>query len=918
MGAFGCPHSSFEFQETIVNVRWLEGVDRRLGVEPHEFRLLALMGALVATLFCAYTVAKVQRDAIFIVEYGALALPYAYVGVALASAAFVWFEGRVVRRFTRIGATRLNQYAAIVIALLAAAVFPVSRHATAAWFYLWTGSQAMILLPHFWVLALDVWDSRRARRLFPLFSACGLVGGLAGGAIAGWLTPLVKRVGLMWTLAGLLIIAHLLTRAVDSRRAHRPGPADVSTSVSRWEIVRRSTYIKFLAVALALSVIVGTLVDFQFKYFAQHAYPNPHDLTQFLGKFYAAMNAFALVLQIGAAGWILRRLDLAASTEIQPASMMLLGGWAAVTGGWWPILALRGVQGVFSQVLGKSSSEIYYMAIRPPERRSIKPAIDTLVERWSDAVVGVVLIIALRALGMSIPTIAVVTIAIAAIWLVVLWGLNRQYRRVIQQSLSTRWVDPETAAESMRVPAARDALLRAIRSEDERQIVLVLRLCQYARDPAVGRAVRSCLRHESATVRVAAVETMESMRLRDREGAIERFLGDPNEPLRRAAVGYLLTMHRRPAVFIRELLESKDSLLCHYAVDALFERPHEAPGAIPVRWIDERIGRGTRDDLLLAARALGTVPMNQPADRLRKLLDHPDVEVRRVALLSASRRPRRELLDRLVPLLSDPALSYEAREALAAVGDPAVPALQRLVSEPPSARIQALAARALAQIASPRAVNALLGLMRSPDVAARHLGYRSVSRVRIQIGQPVLPRATAHRLFLRELREYREWLTPAHQLAQVAIPEIRLLGESYGEFADMALERSVRALSCWYEPKPLFGAYERLRSRDRNAAAPALEYLGHVLPRPMFRSVSALFEAPSVGDGDGRPVDEAELARWIRSAWRSGDAWLRACAVRASRFVPALDPHEFASGDGDPAVVRAEVVAAIGSSSASC
>ena len=96
----------------------LKRFTRRLGLEPHERRLLVLMGALVATLFCAYTIAKTLRDALFLGEYGALALPYAYIGVALATAGFVWLEGLVARRFTRVGATRFNQYAAIAFYVL--------------------------------------------------------------------------------------------------------------------------------------------------------------------------------------------------------------------------------------------------------------------------------------------------------------------------------------------------------------------------------------------------------------------------------------------------------------------------------------------------------------------------------------------------------------------------------------------------------------------------------------------------------------------------------------------------------------------------------------------------------------------------------------------------------------------------------
>ena len=112
------------------------------------------MCALVTALLTAYTIAKVQRDATFIAEFGAGALPIAYIAVALASAAFVWVEGRFAARFSRFAASRMNQYLAVAISLLAIPAFQAAPHWTAAAFYVWTGSQAMMLLPHFWVLAL--------------------------------------------------------------------------------------------------------------------------------------------------------------------------------------------------------------------------------------------------------------------------------------------------------------------------------------------------------------------------------------------------------------------------------------------------------------------------------------------------------------------------------------------------------------------------------------------------------------------------------------------------------------------------------------------------------------------------------------------------------------------------------------------
>src|SRR6185436_5358614 len=264
---------------------------------------------------------------------------------------YVWLESRVARHFTRVGASRFNQYIAIGFSILAALTLPRARHWTAGLFYLWTGAQAMMLLPHFWGLALDVWDSRRARQLFPLLGGCGLLGGLAGGALAAWSAPFLGATGLMWTLPGLLVVTLGLTQAIDRRRARTPDPTPVASSASTWKIIRRSGYIRILAVGLALSVVVGTLIDFQFKLLLQRMYPDPHALTQFLGTFYAGLNAVSLLFQFGAAGWLLQRLGLGTSTGLQPGAVLVLASWAAVTTGGWAIVAMRWIQGVTSQTL---------------------------------------------------------------------------------------------------------------------------------------------------------------------------------------------------------------------------------------------------------------------------------------------------------------------------------------------------------------------------------------------------------------------------------------------------------------------------------------------------------------------------------------------------------------------------------------
>lgn len=881
---------------------------RRWGLEPRELATMSLMGTLILVLFCGYTIAKVLRDALFIAEFGALALPYAYVAVAIASAAFVWLEGAIVRRYARLDPMHFNQMLAILIGTGLAFAYPSARHWTAAALYIWTGSQVLLLLSHFWVLALDVWDSRKARSVFPVLSGFGLLGGLLGGGLAAWLTSVVRREGLIWLMTVLLIVAHLLTRIVELQHRRRSRLVEAQSTLSRWDIVRRSKYIKIFVLGLALSVVVSTMVDFQFKFYIQRLYPNPHRLAEFLGMFYVGLNTLALAFQFGFAGWLLHRIGLSASTGLQPTTVLAFAMWMVLgTAGGWVVVAMRWVQGVVFQTLGKSSGEIYYAAIRPSERRRIKPAIDTLVERGSDASVGLLLLFMLHILRLPLMAIAIATAVLAALWLVVLLRLDRQYGRAFELALSKRWIEPEEAAELMRIPSARHAVLDALRDPDERRVILALELAQRARDRATIAAVRECLRRPSPAVRAAAIQTLEATGARDPEGQIHALIEDTNEAVRRAAVSYQLTRGRQPIDAARALLASDDLATRRHVLEVMLDHP-QVGGALSAEWVEARSASSRPEERQLAALALAALPGRPQVDAMRALLADRDMEVRRAALQSMARRPIRSLLDGVLPMLLDSSLGHEARLAVAAIGLPAVPALRDWLRGLHGPAGQTAASRTLARIGGRRAIEVLTPLTQDRDVWLRHLGFQALVQLRVDTHQPVLSKGMAHRLFLRELADYRRWLDPAGALASSDAPEVKLLSESFEESGAMALERGLQALSCWYEPRPFLGALDRLRSRNSEAIAPALEYLSHRLPRRVFQPLREAFERPSEAQEEAAKAEQP-LSHWIRLAWQSEDAWLRACAVRASRHDPMIDLSILPLEDDAPEIVRRELLA---------
>jgi hypothetical protein len=101
---------------------------------------------------------------------------------------------------------------------------------------------------------------------------------------------------------------------------------------------------------------------------------------------------------------------------------------------------------------------------------------------------------------------------------------------------------------------------------------------------------------------------------------------------------------------------------------------------------------------------------------------------------------------------------------------------------------------------------------------------------------------------------------------------------------------------------------EGLRSKDRERSSPALEFLEHALTRSVFKAVRKVFEPPVTVESDAEPEADP-VARWIELAWKSEDPWLRACAVRASRFAPSFDRRRLATASDDNALVREEIAA---------
>jgi len=177
------------------------------------------------------------------------------------------------------------------------------------------------LVAQFWMLANGMFNPRDGKRLFGMITAGGTLGAMAGGFAANWAVSfLFGTRQLLWLvvalLAGAFVTAGLALRerdrlfAVNRREndaVHETVPPNAPGILQE---ILGTGYLRTIAGVIFVSVVVSTLIDYQFKAEAKFAYPSADALAGFFGSYYAWLSAVTMVGQVWLTGKVLTGLGL--------------------------------------------------------------------------------------------------------------------------------------------------------------------------------------------------------------------------------------------------------------------------------------------------------------------------------------------------------------------------------------------------------------------------------------------------------------------------------------------------------------------------------------------------------------------------------------------------------------------------------
>lgn len=830
-------------------------------------RLVALlMFSYLFLIISTFAIVKPVRSSLFLEQFGARNLPYIYLATALVAGGVAWIHSRLLDRFNIVTVQALTHLFFISNLLLFWVAFRSDSPWLSAAFFLWVNTFTITANTLFWMFANSYYNPREAKRLYGIINAGGTVGGLASGLAVAAVVGQVGTENMLLICSALLGVAILLvylTRAVGRDRFTRTETPYVEAVSDPRQPIRaeprsvgalfQSPYPRYIAAALGLSLVISTLIDYQFNLVVEQTYATRDAKTAFFSSFMAGVNAFSFVLQFFLTGQLLRRLGIGFALLLLPVT--LFGGtfWMALQPGLAAVLFLKVADGSVRYSVEQSTRDILYLPIPNQVMGKLKSFVDVFVQRVAKGL-GSLLILALTVWWtIAFGVLNYVSLILAALWVTCAVLLRKGYRTQLRAFVAAE--HPPTERKFVRVldQTSTTELLKALEEGQEEKTLFVLDLLEAAPSPEVAAALRTLVQQGSPRLQAKALHLLAERGDATLIAEAQQILRHEGSEARHEAIHYLCAgSPSGAAAKMQEFLTASD-LPVRASALACVVNCGGSEG--------ERMGRTLIEGLLvdgseravtsrkLVAMSLGHIrPPSALHAHLQPLLQDSSRQVVEEALVSAKHVLRRDHIPLIVDKLAHPQLAPVALGALKAHGARILGTLRDyLVDDTVSVDIRGRLASVFVEVGTERAAQDLASVLTRADGVIRFEILKALNKVKDRHAGLQVNRNEVEELLNQEIHEAYRLLAALHARVDSVTP-VDSLGGAAATLDDLtrahaaAIDRIFRLLGLLFDQQEIYTTFVGLHSQRKALKANALELLDALLPGRLHKILLPLVD----------------------------------------------------------------------------
>ena len=704
-------------------------------------------------------------------------------------------------------------------------------------FWVWANVFAIVLVTQFWMLVNDVFNPREAKRMIGFIGSGAQLGAILGGVLAGVLAKKAPQL-LLPLAAGMLGLGILVVSAIFRRQRQKTGGMDREARDkaegqaqvgfrAAFETTRQSRYLLLLAGIMMVTLVVSTLIDWQFNSIVQSSVKGENNLTSFFGYFNAGAMFFAFLFQLLLTSPIIKVFRIRGALLLYPL-ILFLGtggiGLAALAGlvALVPAILIKASDKSLAYSLNQSVRELLYIPISPEQKYRSKIFIDMFLNRFAKGLGAIILAVILwlvpRAPGnqggeVVIRYISLIVLAIIAVWVFLNFRIGREYANLVKAKLEKQYERGDLiVAQRLDVDYTK-LVFDTVESKNRSSVLYAMNLFDLIRQDKLTPEVRKLISYRADEIRAASLGGMFEQ--------TETGLGPKTED--ELGEDVLKTE-------VREIMN----------LDVYQE--------VMKDYIDRTVSdksAGSQVARMEAAKVIGFMEPRAPlVGKLEDLLEDESPEVSRYAMQSAAELKRRVDVPVLVQKLKSPALREDAMDALRKFG-PRIAGMMAdyLADRSEEIELRKAAAAVLATIGTQEAADYLSWELTGAEGTLADEIIDALDRIRSSDSRIRFAEEIVKTRISRETRLYCRYLVDLYEEATLPKEADRSRSENK---LNHFLWNIFKLLGLIYPHEDMMRAYQNLKAGTKDATAYSLELLDNVLGREIRDVVFPVIEDVSL------------------------------------------------------------------------
>jgi len=862
---------------------------------------MACMAVYLLLIITCYTTTKAVRDSLFIIEIGPAQLPLLYVMSAVCMAAISAVYPTALRKIGLFALVQVTSLVSVVSMLMFWWFVDDKSRVSLYVLYVWVSLFGAITASQAWSLASHVFDAREARRSYAWIGLGGVIGGIAGGSLARFVAPWLGTEMLLPICAVLMgvtiVIIRQLGRNQDWRtreQTEAAGKADSGSAV--FSQIRKSPYLSMIVVLLLAGVVVEAFIDFEFKVIAHSSFDSKDGLTSFFGTIASYGGLLALIVQTLITSPLLKRFGVGAAIVVFPITVLAAFVLVALRPALWAVSILKLVDGALSYSVHRSGMELLFVPIPARLRASVKAMVDLLVDRVGRGAGGVVLFGLTTGLALAVPSLSVFAACALAFWIAIAIAIRPHYIHAFREALEKKVIEPEALGNQTLDGAISRALLQALSSADDRQVLYALDLLATGPPARWRQYLPTLIEHKAPAVRSRTIAILTEWRSFSPR-YVEKLLLDEDLEVRVEAIRHLCETGKEPArTKLREFLNHADYRTVLAAIHCIAKyRPRDGD-LIDEQLIEKALavsgehGVGAKT---AAARGVAIARPPRASQFLDQLLKESSAEVLRQAVQASGEIGYEGSISRLIPMLAHARLRRDAREALLKLGAPALSELrERFQDETVPIEVRFRIPKVLSLSHKQDAADFLFGCLRhfSPRLDTAILKALNVMRSesseihfdRDRVSALIGMESNRHQR-LRAIRRAIQGNLDSENMEAPSDVDA-LLDKAIGERLDEGVERVFRLLHLIFPPSDIRSVHFSFTTRPALRAS-AVEFLDNLLDPALRTLVVPLVEDRDEPELSKESKEALSRAEALQELLGQDDEWLRTIATELSGHI---------------------------------